>query len=219
MSLKARLVVPGSATLSLPALNVQSLILTLVGDSVLVIHRFGEKARKEIADNQSDQAHMPKEARNPQAEYEECFYRFADGRYGFPSVGIKAAAVTACGQVAKVTKTDARATFHIDGELVEVHGEPVMQTDTVRIGGMSKTTTLRYRPAFHEWWAQFTLKYNADVMSASQVVNLFNVAGFGVGIGEWRPARGGSWGRFHVANESEVNRLTGAATKVRMRKK
>jgi hypothetical protein len=29
-------------------------------------------------------------------------------------------------------------------------------------------------------------------------VNLFNVAGFAVGVGEWRPERDGSNGMFHV---------------------
>jgi hypothetical protein len=47
----------------------------------------------------------------------------------------------------------------------------------------------------------FTIQFNANVISAEQIVNLLTLAGFGVGVGEWRPERNGSFGRFHVATE------------------
>jgi hypothetical protein len=40
-------------------------------------------------------------------------------------------------------------------------------------------------------------------MSAEQVLNLFNTAGFACGVGEWRPERDGSNGRFRVAEASD----------------
>jgi hypothetical protein len=48
-----------------------------------------------------------------------------------------------------------------------------------------------------------TIKFNTSAISAEQVANLLNVAGFGVGIGEWRPERNGSYGRFHVGGSDE----------------
>ena len=39
--------------------------------------------------------------------------------------------------------------------------------------------------------------------SVEQIVNLFNVAGFGIGVGEARPQKNGSWGMFHVATDGE----------------
>ena len=42
------------------------------------------------------------------------------------------------------------------------------------------------------------VKFNAALLSAEQVVNLFQTAGFAVGIGDWRPERNGLFGRFHV---------------------
>jgi hypothetical protein len=35
-------------------------------------------------------------------------------------------------------------------------------------------------------------------MSMEQVVNLMNVAGFACGIGDWRVAKDGTFGQFHV---------------------
>lgn len=57
---------------------------------------------------------------------------------------------------------------------------------------------IRYRCEFKEWSAVVKIRYNASVLSEAQIRNLFNVAGFGVGIGEWRPEKDGSFGMFHV---------------------
>ena len=45
--------------------------------------------------------------------------------------------------------------------------------------------------------------FNANVLSAEQIVNLFNTGGFGIGVGEWRPQKDGPFGRFHVATTGE----------------
>jgi hypothetical protein len=43
-----------------------------------------------------------------------------------------------------------------------------------------------------------TVRYNRNVLSAEQIVSLFNTAGFAIGIGEWRPQKNGGFGMFHV---------------------
>ena len=45
--------------------------------------------------------------------------------------------------------------------------------------------------------------YNASAVSPEQIINYFNIGGFGVGVGEWRPEKDGQWGRFHVATDGE----------------
>ena len=46
------------------------------------------------------------------------------------------------------------------------------------------------------------------MLSAAQIVNLFNTAGFGVGIGEWRSEKDGQYGSFHVATEAEMRAVS-----------
>jgi hypothetical protein len=100
----------------------------------------------------------------------------------------------------------ARQAFHVDGEFAVIEGgEPVMREDMVRIG--MGTADIRYRGEFKRWWTTIDVKHNANVMSAEQVVNLFNTAGFAVGVGEWRPERDGQFGRFHVAGDAEMREL------------
>lgn len=106
--------------------------------------------------------------------------------------------------------TAARGAFHINGELVPIFGsEPRMREDMVKIA--MGTADVRFRGEFADWWTQLDLSYNAGFFSLDQIVNLLSQAGFGVGVGEWRPERSGSYGRFHVASAEEAKRLTKAA--------
>ena len=96
----------------------------------------------------------------------------------------------------------AKGAFHIVGDLVEILGDPpIMRTDIVHIGPFGKkTATPRYRPEFTNWRCKLIVRYNESAISPEQLWNLINVAGFSVGIGEWRPEKSGagSFGMFHV---------------------
>ena len=190
-----------ATAIELPPLNIQQVSFTLIGDSPLIVHAWSEKAKREMLDKQMKKATKAKEAKDPQADYEACFYKTEGGAYGFPAIGVKAAMISAC-RFADMKMTAARGAFHIDCEMLEVIGDPRPREDMVRVG--MGTADIRYRPEFPAWRIPVTLKINASVISAEQVANLLNIAGFGVGIGEWRPERNGQYGRFHVAAEGEV---------------
>lgn len=203
---------------AVPEINIQQLKITLIGDSSLLSHRWSEKAKKQMLDKQMKVAKTAKQAREPERDFFESLY-WLDGmpsnptlgdinkaRFGFPAVAFKSAAVDASLQTDGGKKTVSRAAFHVIGDLVEINGSvPEMREDMVKIN--MGTADLRYRGEFKNWHATLNIRYNADVMSASQICNLFNLGGFGVGVGEWRPQKDGSFGMFHVANEVEVNNL------------
>jgi hypothetical protein len=186
------------AIVEIHPLKVESIQITLVGDSPLIVHKWSEKAKKEMLDKQMGVTKTTKRAlKNPEQDYKDSLYVIPGTKdYGFPTIGVKAAAVAACSQIDGITKVDARAAFHIDGELVKIDGKPTMREDMVRVG--MGTADLRYRGEFKEWKTTFVVKFNSNVFSAEQIANLFQVAGFGVGLGEWRPQKNGSYGRFHV---------------------
>ncbi|MCW5615844.1 MAG: hypothetical protein KIT32_12045 [Rhodocyclaceae bacterium] len=193
-------------TIELPKLNLQRMEIMLVGDSPLITHKWSEKAKKEMLDKQMKKAKTAKEAKDPERDFQESLYEHPDGGYGFPVIGFKAAAVTACTSVANITKVMARQSFHIDGELAKIIGPaPRKREDMVRIG--MGTADIRYRGEFWPWATRLMVIHNANVMSAEQIVNLLNTAGFGVGVGEWRPEKDGQYGRFHVASELEIKKL------------
>lgn len=183
--------------IELPKLNIQRLIIRLVGDSPLICHRWSEKAKREMLQKQMKKAKTAKEAKDPEQDFLSSLYALPDGKYGFPVVAFKAAAVNACSHVDGVTKVEARGAFHINGEMVTLEGsEPSMREDMVRIA--MGTADIRYRGEFKTWSTQLDIRYNANVLSAEQIINLFNTAGFAIGVGEWRPQKNGSYGMFHV---------------------
>lgn len=186
-----------SEVIQLPELKQRNAVIKVGGTSSLITHPFSEKALKSIEDKQGGKAKSSKHSiRNPEQEYLDSMYIREDGGYGFPAIGFKAAVVTAAND-AGIQKVLARRAFHvIGGELVKIDGEPSMRTDRVTIG--MGTTDVRYRAEFKEWTAEIPIIFNEGVISLEQLVNLFRIAGFGVGVGEWRPERNGIHGTWEV---------------------
>ena len=184
----------------LKGIRIERINLEIEGDSPLIVHAWSAKAKKEMLDKQMKKAKTAKEAKDPERDYKEAFYRLESGSPGFPTIAFKQAAVSAGGRFSDGLKmTELRGAFFIDGELAEIIGEPNMREDMVRVG--MGTADIRYRPEFKHWRVKLPIKYNADKISLEQLVNLFNLAGFGVGVGEWRPEKDGQYGMFHVVTE------------------
>ncbi len=198
---------------SIPAMNIQHMEVALVGDSPLVVHAWSEKARRQLLGKQMGEAQQAKEKKNPEQDFLHSLYWMgkkpnalsmddvAKAEFGFPATAFKAAAVDACSFVDGTTKVEARGAFHVEGDLVRIEGMPTMREDMVRLA--SGVADVRFRGEFRAWRVQLSIRYNANVLTLQQVVNLFNVAGFAVGVGEHRPQKDGSWGMFHVARQGE----------------
>lgn len=187
-------------SVSVPTLDLQHIQLTLIGDTPLIVHNFSTKSRKEILDKQQKRAKRGREARDPESEYKEAFYVIEEGVYGFPAMGFKKAAVRAAKSLPGMTMTDARGYFHIICDphmLIPLKYESVeCVEDVIRLSNGS--ADLRYRPYFYGWSVDLNLRYNQAVVSDEQIVMMFDLAGFGVGVGDWRPEKNGQFGMFHV---------------------
>jgi len=204
-----------STAVELPPMNIQTLDIPIIGDSGLICHAWSKKARTAMLDKQMKKATTGKAAKNPWQDFCETLY-WLDGmpeapteddvmtaRFGFPAVAFKSAAITAVTSTGGMTKVMARQCFHIVGEFVEILGPaPSMREDMVRVG--MGTADIRHRAEFESWGAILRVQHNANVLSAEQVIGLFEAGGFGVGIGDWRPEKDGVNGRFHVAKTGEA---------------
>jgi len=180
-----------------PKYDIRTTEVTIVGDAPLICHAWSEKAKKMMLDKQMGVPNEGKEPKNPEKDFEDSLYHLPGGGYGFPSVAFKSAAVTACTSMGKsITKVAARQAFHIVGDMVRIDGTPTPREDMVRIG--MGTADIRYRGEFRTWSCKLMIRYNARVLTVEQIVNLLNVAGFAVGVGEWRPEKDGMFGLFHV---------------------
>ena len=204
--------------ISIPKPDIRVMEVPIIGDARLVVHRWSEKARKEIMDKQAGKARKKKEPRDPKEEFNQARYVDVDeGWDGFPVTGIKSALVGACRYCEGITMVMARGVLHVEGEgvdkdgteLIRIHGDgPHMRTDMVRIS--MGTADIRYRPEFRSWRALVRVRYNANIITEEQLFNLFQLAGLHCGLGEGRPSAPKNtmdWGYFHPAPEEELEAL------------
>lgn len=191
-------------TLTIPPIRIIPLRIQLVGLSPLICHAWSHKAKEAMLDKQMGKARPKKEPKDPERDFQESFYRLPDGRYGFPSIAFKAAAVGAARQIDGLKMTFLRGAFHVAGELVPINygEEPIRRQDIVRLQG--GVADIRFRPEFSDWGVYLPIRLNAHALTLEQLIHLFNVAGFSQGVGEWRPERDGSFGMFRVASVEQL---------------
>lgn len=205
-----------SEPIIIPAIQLKNTTIKVIGDSPLIMHKWSEKAKREMLDKQMKVAKSKgRDAKDPVADFIDSMY-WLDGepeekteegfekaiasgnaRFGFPSVAFKASAVSG-GFRSGVTKNKVsmNAAFHILGDMVEIQGLPKQRVDMVRVG--QGTADIRFRGEFPEWSALLPITYNEGAITLEQLLNLFNLGGFSCGVGEWRPEKSGSYGMFHV---------------------
>lgn len=193
---------------SIPPIDFRTVEITLDGITPLLVHKFSEKSKREMDEKQKGVPKQKKEARNPEAEFQASLYRMAPTkqkkeRFGMPASGLKLCAVSACRYVDGLKMTAALGSFHVvgdEGGLIEIHGrKPVMDDRIVRIGNFgSKVAQSRYRGRFDEWSVTFKVRYNARIINVETLLNLYENAGFSVGLCELRPEKKGSLGQFQV---------------------
>lgn len=191
------------------------LIVPIVGTTPLIVHNFSEKSKRQMLDAQQGRRAV-KQNRDPQAEYEAAFYRLfrEDGpdAYGLPAVAFKQATISAARFYKSVRMSELKQALFFRGELtkadpqqlVEIIGEPEMREDIVRLGGASRSADLRYRPEFREWRTTLEVEYVSSLLSRDSVLSLIDAGGLGVGVGEWRPEKGGDFGRYQIDPDAEV---------------
>jgi hypothetical protein len=63
---------------------------------------------------------------------------------------------------------------------------------------VSRARLMRYRPMFQEWAVTVDLTFDPQILEADQIFQCAENAGKFIGLGDFRPNKGGSFGRFTV---------------------
>lgn len=171
------------------------------GTSPLIQHAWSEKGLAMMRMTAQERKKQPKTARDPEKEAREAMYQTADGQPGIPLLAFKASLIGAAHKDLGLEKTLVKKAFFVPSNdpnnITPIEAdEPVVREDIVRVG--ANQTDLRYRPQFNNWRANIVAEIDSELLSAQDVANLVNRAGFSVGIGEWRPEKGGEFGRFEL---------------------
>ena len=194
-------------TINLKPIARNEITFTIRGISPLIQHAWSAKAKKQMADKHAGKKTKTREIRDPEQEFKDAIYHTKSGEYGIPAMAFKRAVLSAAHKDIGIEKTLLRKSFFIlcnDAEMILPMecDEPEMREDCVRVGMGS--SDLRYRPEFKKWSVAITAGFDAEMLKPEDIVNIVNRAGFGVGIGEWRPEKSGDNGRFEIDTNKPV---------------
>lgn len=199
------------AQIEISEIAAETLRVPILGTAPLIMHRFSEKAKRIMLDRMQGRT-SPKEPRDPEAEYQASLYLLKEDQPGFPVVAFKAATVDGARFYSGVTMTALRQSMFMSGEIgvggdmmCRIDGEHHMREDVVRI---QRTTDLRYRAEFTEWSTTLDVTFVQSMLTRGSVLSLIDAGGLGVGVGEWRPEKGGTFGTFRIDPTRKVEVIT-----------
>jgi hypothetical protein len=183
--------------------ELETVKVRIEGITGLIVKAMSAKVIKGIEDSQQGKGKRStaKAARVPEEEYEDCFHRTADGKYAVRAIWFKKGMENMATFSEGLFKKDVKCGIFIHGDLIPLvkYSEPHMRTDWVRLGGMSKKTSICYRPEFDKWEVDLTMTVDLGILSVDEAINLLSVAGTRNGIGEFRmQTSGNSNGCFRI---------------------
>ncbi len=197
------------AAISLKPIARAKMTFGIRGTSPIIMHQWSEKAKSMMRDKQqAGKKTRERELRKPEDEAEAATYRTESGDVGIPAMAFKSSILTAAHKDIGIEKTLVRKALFLickDPGLVIAFSEcdePIVREDMVRVG--MGAADLRYRPEFRNWKCVVELEIDAELLQAGDVLALIGRAGFGVGLCEWRPEKGGEFGRYEVDPDMPV---------------
>jgi hypothetical protein len=187
--------------------------LDIRGTTPLVIHRFSAKAMNIMRETQeagsAAKSRKVREAKDFDALYEGAKHISSEGWEGIHAAAFRNGAISAC-RACGFKMTHAKLAFtveqdgfdHVDGApLVRItSGESEQFVTPTRLA--TGVVDLRCRPLYRNWTATLRIRFDAGMLSDTDVVNLISRVGLQVGIGEGRPdskqSAGLGYGLFEI---------------------
>ena len=191
--------------------------VTIVGDTDLILHKMNDVTTKQLTDARKDKAKdltKPNEWEEiitamhwlngkPEEYSEEVLHDLLFGKDNAPCItafGLKKSFGEALTRNKISTySTEFRATVNVIGqkdnlvpiEFTEYHLDEKLMSPKKGAPVLVKLNR------FSGWRATFKISFLENVYSLEQIVNVINLAGFGIGIGS---GRNSDYGRYHIEN-------------------
>jgi len=151
-----------------------------------------------------------RETRTPKEIAEEKLYKDAKGRIYIPATWFQGALIEAGKQKKMMGKGSSKATYSkVVGSCVEINPfEIILNADwkvfsILVVNPNTKGRNISHRPCFDKWKVEFECTFDENQIEVPVMKELFDIAGRLVGVGDWRPAKKGRFGKFHVTNWTE----------------
>jgi len=196
--------------------NIKYMKINILGTAPYVQNKFSAKAREMMKAKQEAGSTAKKGAKRDAKDFQQCYkdamHIMEDGSPGMPAPAFRNAMISAC-RVCGFQMTKAKLAVFImadgfdadDGTpLVKItKGEPHYSEMAVR--NETGVCDIRPRPMWNPGWeAVVTVRFDGDMFTETDIINLMLRVGMQVGIGEGRPdskkSCGMGWGLFDIKN-------------------
>ena len=187
----------------------KTITVTIEGVASLLQHRFGEQAE---ADVQASTRLVGPRRGTPREEAEKVAYRFPDGSHYHPGASI-ARLLREAGSNHKMTGTRKSAKFAVPSAVIVTEDAiPLVDPDTKTpivefevdsrpvVIPATKGRVMRHRPRHDRWQMTFHLQIDDNMLPVTFVQELLEEGGRKLGIGDFRPEKGGPFGRFAITS-------------------
>jgi hypothetical protein len=182
------------------------------GTTPLLQHRFTEEAQQSSSTRKVLIAHG-----TPREEAEKSVYRDKDGRHYIPGAAF-ARLLREAGSNHKLRGSRKSAKFVIPAAVLVMDdavilrngdGNTPITNDNYEVDSRpvvipsTKGRVMRHRPRHDCWSARFDVRVNEAILPPDFVQTLLTEGGQQIGVGDFRPERGGPFGTFNVVSWKE----------------
>jgi hypothetical protein len=200
--------------------NIQPIVMAtttyyLLGTSPLIMNRFAQKAIHELLFPETNKKNKAARAESlkhdPLAEYRDSMYRNRSDAeptlLHFPQGAFRKAMAWAALDLPGASKSEILRLVSIDSLQINMYGVPMLGMDMVRSSNAARTPDVRTRAYLPQWCCEVAVSYSKSNIGPVQVLNLLQAAGHIVGLGDYRPQKGGAYGRFITVEKRDPRYL------------
>jgi len=140
-----------------------------------------------------------KDTRSEDQKTEDKIHYTPDHKVGIPSAAFMKGCVECAPYIDGLDKKRVTGSVRILQDIIPIKFKKQSTHETWGTNaGITKAPKIIRRPQFSDWECELNIMFNSANITAEQVVNLVNWAGFHMGVGGWRPQKGGSFGSYEV---------------------
>lgn len=177
----------------------------IVGISPLLMNR---PSQLDIADKSKD---VKRETKTDKEQADSKLYKDSKGNIYIPSTWFRGAIIEA-GKMKKMGgRGTSKATYSkVAGSSVDLSPFELTLKDEwsvfsiLAVNPTTKGRNLLHRPKFDNWSCEFECNFDEEQIEIPVMKELIDLAGLRVGVGDWRPAKKGAFGKFQVVEWREI---------------
>ena len=182
-------------------LNIGVIKLKVIGDTLYMPEPM-DMAVLERYDKKKSKQTYSKDTLSEEEKVKEKYYYTENGEKGVPARAFYNAMIRASSYL--FDKKDGGMRNIKEGVLVKGNILPLgyAKEEVVehwgRMSGQTGAPRKILRNAFEDWSVTLEIRFNEMQLSAEQIFNILNWAGFHIGVGAFRKEKTGNYGMFHV---------------------